>query len=212
MTVSILRSAARFAERDEGRMTWHTFSFGPFYDPARVGFGPIVLCDEHLLGNDRGFSTHPHQGVTIVTVPTAGAVRHLDSLGNERILTPGEVGVFETADGVTHSEYAAAPATRFVQFWLTSDADEPAYAVADLADGLAVGPHRLDRIALAPGETHQIAGGSRRFVVMAAGSLLRNSLAEPLSHGDAYTIDNHDPITVTAATDATLLIWTLAEE
>lgn len=210
MTVTILRSGDRFTERAQGRMTWHTFSFGSFYDPARVGFGPIVLCDEHLLGDGQGFSTHPHQGVTIVTVPTAGAVRHVDSLGSERVLSPGQVGIFETARGVTHSEIAAASATRFVQFWLTSEAEEPAYTVEELIGGLAVGQHHLERIVLAAGETGEIAGDSRRFVFIAAGSLVRNSLAQPLSQGDAYMIDNDDPITVTAATDTVLLVWALA--
>lgn len=210
MTVTILRSGDRFTEREKGRMTWHAFSFGPFYDPARVGFGPMVLCDEHLLSDGQGFSTHPHQGVTIVTVPTSGAVRHVDSLGNERVVSPGQVGVFETAGGVTHSEIAAASATRFVQFWLTSDAEEPAYSVEEIVGGLAVGPHRLERVLLAPGEAAEITGGQRRFVFMAAGSLLRNSLAEPLSQGDAYLIEDQEPVTVTAATDATLLVWALA--
>ncbi|BBH17607.1 hypothetical protein Back2_18940 [Nocardioides baekrokdamisoli] len=210
MTVTILRSGDRFTEREQGRMTWHAFSFGPFYDPARVSFGPLVLCDEHLLGDGQGFSTHPHQGVTIVTVPTAGAVRHTDSLGNERVVSPGQVGIFETAGGVTHSEIAAASATRFVQFWLTSEAEEPAYAVDDLSEGLAVGPHRLERLVLAAGDAVEIAGGTRRFVFMASGSLVRNSLAEPLSQGDAYLIDDQDPVTVTAATDVILLVWTLA--
>jgi redox-sensitive bicupin YhaK (pirin superfamily) len=210
VTVTILRSGDRFTEREKGRMSWHAFSFGPFYDPARVGFGPMVLCDEHLLSDGQGFSTHPHQGVTIVTVPTIGAVRHVDSLGSERVVSPGQVGIFETAGGVTHSEIAAASATRFVQFWLTSDAEEPAYSVEEIVGGLAVGPHRLERVLLAPGEAAEITGGERRFVFVAAGSLLRNSLAEPLSQGDAYLIEDQEPVTVTAATDATLLVWALA--
>lgn len=209
MTVTILRSADRFTERQRGRMTWHAFSFGQFYDPQRVAFGPLVLCDEHLLGDGQGFSTHPHQGVTIVTVPTSGAVRHSDSLGNERVVTPGQVAVFETAGGVTHSEIAAASATRFVQFWLSSEAEEPAYSVEDVVDGLAVGQHRLERVVLRAGERARIVGGTRRFVFMATGSLLRNSLAEPLAQGDAYLIDDEEPVSVTAATDAVILVWTL---
>lgn len=210
MTVSILRSADRFTERERGRMTWHSFSFGAHYDPARVAFGPMVLCDEHLLGDGQGFSTHPHQGVTIITVPTAGAVRHVDSLGNERVVSPGQVAILETANGLTHSEIAAAPATRFVQFWLTSEANEPAYAVEQPVGGLSVGPHRLERLVLAPGESGEITGGTRRFVFVATGSLVRNSLAEPLGQGDAYLIEDQDPVMVTAATDTVLLVWALA--
>jgi redox-sensitive bicupin YhaK (pirin superfamily) len=210
MSVTIIRSADRFTEQERGRMTWHAFSFGSFYDPARVGFGPILVCDEHLLGDGQGFSTHPHNGVTIVTAPTTGAVRHTDSLGSERVVSPGQVAVFETAGGVTHSEIAAASATRFVQFWLTSEAEEPAYAVHDLADSVAVGAHRLERLALSAGTSVEISGGTRRFVFVASGALLRNSLAEPLGQGDAYLIDMPDPITVTAATDTVLLVWKLA--
>lgn len=209
MTVTILRSIDRFTEREPGRMTWHAFSFGPFYDPARVGFGPLVLCDEHLLSDGHGFSTHPHQGVTIVTVPTSGAVRHTDSLDSDRVVTPGQVGVFETANGVTHSEIAAAPATRFVQFWLTSDAAEPAYAVEDLVGGLAVGPHRLERVVMRAGESARLAEGTKRFVHVASGALLRNSLAEPLGQGDAYLIEGDEAVSVGAATDTVLLVWSL---
>jgi quercetin 2,3-dioxygenase len=223
VAVDIFRGTSRFTDRGEGRMTWHAFSFGQHYDPDRVGFGPMVCHDEHLLAQGRGFPTHAHRGIDIVTWVVAGALTHTDSLGSPgspgTTLTPGSVGVLSAGSGVEHSEIAASPATRFVQVWLPSDASEqPSYAVrpVDLsADGfspaVAVGAAALRVARLDAGEEVSVPQAPLRHLFVSSGALLRNSLAEPLQAGDAFAITGDDVISVTAAVPTELLLWTFDE-
>ncbi len=87
-------------------MTHHSFSFGEHYDPERLGFGPMVCHDDHLLGSGRGFDTHHHSDLEIVTWVVSGALRHVDSSGSTTVVEAGSVAVLSTGDGVDHSEHA----------------------------------------------------------------------------------------------------------
>ena len=73
MRVEIRRGSTRFQEREPGRVTRHSFAFGSDYDPARLSFGPMVCHDDHLLGPGRGFETHRHSGLEIITYVVSGA-------------------------------------------------------------------------------------------------------------------------------------------
>lgn len=218
MSVEIRRGSGRFTDREPGRATWHAFSFGAHYDPDRLRFGPMVCHDEHLLGEGRGFQTHPHEELEIVTWVVSGALTHRDSLGSTATLRPGQVGHLRAGSGVTHSELAAAPQTRFVQVWLVPDADAmtPSYAVTEVAAGPgfveALRPTSgsvLSIARLAGGERVTLPAGARRHLFVAAGALLRSSLAEPLGQGDAFLVEDEGDIEVTAAVPTELLAWTL---
>lgn len=196
-------------------MTWHAYSFGQHYDPDRVGFGPMVCHDEHLLASGRGFETHHHRGVDIVTWVVAGALEHRDSLGGTATLSPGSVGVLSTGSGVDHSEIAAAPATRFVQVWLPSGSEETSYAVrpVPLTDGefvpaVGIGESAFSVAQLPAGAQVTLPQGALRHLFVASGALLRSSLAEPLQAGDAFTIRGEDEVSVGAAVPTQLLLWT----
>jgi quercetin 2,3-dioxygenase len=198
-------------------MTWHTFSFGTHYDPDRVGLGAMVCHDEHLLGDGRGFATHHHSDVAIVTWVVSGALRHEDSLtpGTPTVIGPGHVGVLYAGDGVDHSEVAAAPQTRFVQAWISS-AEPPSYATRavepgpDFAVAARVGSASLYVAAPDLNGTVVVPAGSLRHVFVASGGLLRNSLAEPLDAGDALVLRDEDgPTELTAAMPSLLLAWVL---
>jgi hypothetical protein len=217
VAVEIRRGTARFTEREVGRATRHAFSFGAVYDPAHVAFGPMICHDEHLLGNGRGFDTHRHADLDIVTWLVSGALTHTDSLGRSHTLVPGEVGHLHAGAGVEHSEIAAAPQTRFVQVWLRAkDGDEPSYDVHPVSPGtmteaLTIAGSTLWISRLAQGESVTLPAGGLLHVYVASGALLRNSLAEPLAAGDALLVrDVADPLSVTAAVDAELLIWGLS--
>ncbi|MCA1981830.1 pirin family protein [Nocardioides nematodiphilus] len=223
MTVEIRRGTTRFMDRGPGRATWHSLSFGQHYDPERLRIGPMVCHDEHLLGDGKGFETHQHDELEIVSWVVSGAVTHVDSLGSEVTLSAGQVGHLRAGSGVTHSEVAAAPQTRFVQVWITPDEPdlEPAYSAPDvsLESGRLVEVLRPTSTAvfsvarLAAGESVTVPAGPIRHVYVAAGALLRSSLAEPLTQGDAFVVSDeadatHD-LTVTAAIETELLVWRL---
>ena len=217
VTVEIRRGTARFTERGVGRATRHAFSFGAAYDPAHVSFGPMTCHDEHLLGDGRGFATHRHAGVDIVTWVLSGALAHVDSTGGSHVLRPGEVGHLRAGTGVEHSEVAAAPQTRFVQVWLRSeDGGEPSYEVSPvdggpLSEALTVGDSTLWVSRLGAGESVTLPSAGLLHVYVATGALLRHSLAEPLSAGDALLATAEPgPLDVTAAVDTELLVWRLS--
>ena len=226
MTVEVRRGNARFVTREEGRSTRHSFSFGPHYDQDNVGFGPLICHDDHVLKPGAGFPDHGHRDLEIVTWVVAGAVVHTDAGGEPVVLRPGTVAVQSAGTGVRHGEVAADDVgpTRFVQAWLTPDADdaEPSYAVAtpDLSTGglvpvagegtsLAIGAAgaTLAAARLGAGEQVTLSGAPLQHVFVATGSLARSSLAEPLQAGDAFRITDQPGLVLTAASPTELLVW-----
>jgi redox-sensitive bicupin YhaK (pirin superfamily) len=139
VTIEVRRAADRFVTREGGRTTWHSFSFGRFYDPGNVGFGPLVAHNDERLPPGTGYPDHEHRDVEIVTVVLDGALRHTDSSGRETVLLPGEISRTSAGVGIVHAEVAdpsSGPgvATRFVQTWLRPDepGGAPSYATADV--------------------------------------------------------------------------------
>jgi len=220
VSVEIRRGTDRFITREGGLFTRHSFSFGGHYDPANVRFGRLVCHDDHLLAGGRGFEDHPHQDVEIVSWVLTGALQHRDSSGNEHVVGPGEVQVLSAGSGVTHAELAGpGGATRFVQAWLTPEdtGTPPAYSVTpaalspgELTEVLRLGDARFLVARLATGDTVTLPDEPLQHVFVATGALLRSSLAEPLSDGDAFRITDQPGLSVTAAVPTELLVWTFA--
>ena len=228
VTVEIRRGTKRFADRNVGRITWHSFSFGSHYDPERVGFGPMVCHDEHLLAAGQGFDTHHHEGVEIISWVLSGAVEHRDSTGASTVLRPGEVGHLSSGSGVEHAEHAAGPQTRFVQVWLT--AEEPDRPPSYDARPVTLEPGSFTEVLrprsdatlsvaeLAAGDEVTLPEARLRHLFVASGALVRSSLAEPLAAGDAFEItapdesrtSGADPVRVAAGVPTQLLLWSFA--
>lgn len=142
MTIAVWAAESRFVTRAEGRTTYHSFSFGAHYDPARPGFADLVALNEELLPPGTGYDDHPHRATEIVTVVLAGQLRHRSALGEE-ILTAGEVQRLSSGSGVVHSEVNPADEeTVFLQCWVRPDSEDPSpdYARATLppSDGFVV--------------------------------------------------------------------------
>ncbi|WP_151083954.1 pirin family protein [Nocardioides cynanchi] len=224
MSVVVRRGLARFTAREAGRQTRHSFSFGPFYDPERVSFGPLVALNDDLLGRDAGYPEHEHSDLVIVTWVVTGCLEHTDPLGTTR-QPAGQVAVTATGSGTTHSERAAGEVTRFVQMWLTPDASggdlrrevgtpdlsAPGWVRVAGEGGLALGiaGARLDLADVAAGETIALPDAARAYVFVVSGALVRSSLAEPLAAGDAFELTEHGGrgLGVTAAVPTQLLAW-----
>jgi hypothetical protein len=229
VSVEIRRGSSRFVERAQGRLSHHGFSFGPHFDPERLAFGPMVCHDDHLLGRGTGFEEHPHEGLEIVTWVVSGTLVHRDATGAAVELGPGDCGVLSAGAGVRHSEIASNAGTaRFVQVWLTPDSPDlaPTYARAAVAaapgDGLVrvvgeggplavgVAGAALDVVRLAAGERVTLPEAAKVHAFVTTGALLRSSLAEPLSAGDAFCMTDAAAYEVTAAVPTELLVWTFA--
>lgn len=139
MSLEVRRGADRFVTVEPGRTTRHSFSFGPHYDPANLGFALLVSHNDDRLAPGAGYPDHPHQEIEVVTWVLSGALAHRDTLGSAGVLEPGQVQVMSAGTGVVHSEFAAPGAgpTRFVQTWVRPDAwgSAPTYRSAAVAPG-----------------------------------------------------------------------------
>lgn len=125
----------RSAERghfDHGWLeTWHTFSFGDYFDPAFHGFRVLRVLNEDVVAPLGGFPAHPHRDMEILTWILSGALEHGDSMGNGSIIRPGEAQLMTAGRGVVHSEKNPSPTdpVHLLQIWLfpSSKGLEPRY-------------------------------------------------------------------------------------
>ncbi|MDX9892340.1 MAG: pirin family protein [Bacteroidales bacterium] len=100
--------------------THHTFSFANYYNNERVHFGMLRVLNDDWIEGGKGFGTHPHDNMEIITIPLSGAIAHKDSMGNSSVIQHGEVQVMSAGTGITHSEFNAdgsMPVT-ILQIWV----------------------------------------------------------------------------------------------
>jgi redox-sensitive bicupin YhaK (pirin superfamily) len=98
----------------------HTFSFGQYRDPERMGFGLLRVINDDVVQSGKGFGTHPHENMEIVSIPLSGELLHHDSMGNTQHITAGEVQIMSAGTGIAHSEYNASDTdpVGFLQIWV----------------------------------------------------------------------------------------------
>lgn len=111
--------------------SWHTFSFGDYYNPKSMGFRSLRVINEDHVSAGGGFPLHPHHDMEIFSYVLSGQLAHEDSIGNRRILKPGEIQLMRAGTGVRHSEFnpSATEKAHFLQVWITPETTglAPAY-------------------------------------------------------------------------------------
>ncbi|MFF1477701.1 pirin family protein [Streptomyces sp. NPDC058301] len=217
--ISVRRAHERYRGGDAaaGIASLHAFSFGGFYDPDNLRFGPVLACNEERLAPGAGFDEHPHSHTEIVTWVVEGELTHRDSTGHATIVRAGDVQHLSSAGGVRHEERNESPAPLvFVQMWLAPQhpggtpsyeivrgiADSTPYAV--LAAGAMLHVRRLT-----PGERTAVPDAPGVYVHVVRGEVALG--AEWLGPGDSARLTGEPGLDVIARTGAELLFWELNE-
>lgn len=98
----------------------HSFSFANYYNPDRMHFGALRVLNDDAIAGGKGFGTHPHDNMEIITIPLDGAIEHKDSMGNSSVIHAGEIQVMSAGTGIQHSEFnhLGDKTLRLLQIWL----------------------------------------------------------------------------------------------
>ncbi|WP_299214064.1 pirin family protein [uncultured Aquimarina sp.] len=101
--------------------SYHTFSFGNYYNPERMSFGALRVLNDDTVSSGMGFGKHPHDNMEIISIPLEGDLEHKDSMGNTTVIKQGDIQVMSAGTGVFHSEYNknSDKEVKFLQIWIT---------------------------------------------------------------------------------------------
>lgn len=121
MAQTILHKAANRGHANHGWLdSYHTFSFGSYYNSQIMNFGALRVLNDDTVSGGRGFGSHPHDNMEIISIPLEGDLEHEDNLGNVAVIRKGDVQIISAGTGVFHSEKNknANAQVQFLQIWL----------------------------------------------------------------------------------------------
>jgi redox-sensitive bicupin YhaK (pirin superfamily) len=235
ITPTAIRRAGDRGYADHGWLrSLHTFSFADYYDPEHMGYRTLRVINEDRVAPGRGFGTHSHRDMEILSYVLGGELAHKDSMGSSGVIRPGDVQRMSAGTGVSHSEFnnSKDEPVHFLQIWILPERRgiEPGYQQKHFPEADRRGQLRLiasrdgrdhsvtihqdadvRAALLGPGEqvTHQLATGRGAWLHVARGSITTGG--EALSAGDAATFERAGAIEIAANNeDAELLLFDLA--
>ena len=211
----------------------HTFSFADYFDPERVSFGALRVINEDRIAPGKGFGTHPHRDMEIITYVIDGAIEHKDSMGNGTIITAGEVQRMTAGTGVAHSEFNPSNDSELhlLQIWIIPERNglQPGYeqirfpredklnrlrliGSRDGRDGSITIHQDVDLFGsvLEKGRSvkHVVPTGRKIFVQLIKGNIDVNG--QPLAAGDGAKIKDVNGLTISASSEAEFLVFDMS--
>lgn len=231
--ITLRKSDDRGATRIDWLDSKHSFSFGEYYDPQNMGFGPLRVINEDVIAGGGGFRPHPHRDMEIITYILSGALQHKDSLGTGSVIRPGEIQKMSAGSGIVHSEFNASREREchLLQIWIepSKEGIAPAYeqkaidpeAVKNHFSRIAAPDPRDNEVKLVQDAeiwaakfdagveaVHQLEKGRRAWLQVASGTIELGD--HKLKAGDAAAITDEDRILVRAHAPSEVLLFDLA--
>lgn len=229
----------RGTDRGEGDHGWlksfHSFSFADYFDPARLGFGPLRVINEDRVAPGAGFGAHGHRDMEIISYVLSGALAHRDSIGNGSALGPGDVQRMSAGRGIRHSEFNGSQLepVHFLQIWIVPSEPgiEPSYEEKHFTEAdkrgrlcLLASPDRAQGSMLIHQDVRLYAGlydgaetstqalpqARQAYVHLARGTLTVNGVE--LQGGDAMAITAAESLSLRDGKNAEVLVFDLPEE
>lgn len=213
--------------------TYHTFSFADYHDPHHMGFADLRVINDDVIAPGRGFGTHPHRDMEIITYVLEGALEHKDSMGNGSVMRPGDVQRMSAGTGVAHSEFnhSSDEPVRLLQIWILPDRSghTPGYEQKHFADEEKRG--RLRLIASKSGDegsvslnqdarvfaglfdgdesaNYTVSEGRVAWLQVANGALMLNG--QRLETGDGASIESAGELLISDGDNAEVLLFDMA--
>jgi redox-sensitive bicupin YhaK (pirin superfamily) len=212
--------------------TYHTFSFGDYYDPRFMGFRDLRVINEDRVHPGHGFPTHGHRDMEIITYVLEGSLEHKDSIGTGSVIRPGEVQRMSAGTGVRHSEHnhSESEPVHLLQIWIMPDQQsiEPSYEQKTYTDDekrgrlrLIASPdgrdnsviiHQDARVYAAlvePGQeiVHQLDANRHAWVQIARGAIELNG--QSLNLSDGAGVSGEQSLKITGREAAEILLFDL---
>ena len=213
--------------------SFHSFSFAGYYDPQHMGWGNLRVINEDWVAPGKGFGTHGHRDMEIVTYVLSGLLAHKDSMGNIKTIPPGDVQRMSAGTGVQHSEFNHAPndTTHLLQIWIEPNVRSvtPSYEQKTFATAEKQGVLRLvaspdgsqgsvtihadaqlyaGLLEVGQSASLALAPGRKAYVHLVRGGLAVNGQA--LTTGDAALLSDEPQVNLTDANGAEVLVFDLS--
>ena len=230
--IAVRKSSDRGHAEHGWLSSYHSFSFADYYDPQEVGWGTLRVLNEDRVQPGKGFGSHGHKNMEIISYVLEGELQHEDSMGNGTIIRPGEVQRISAGTGIQHSEFnpSSSVPVHFIQIWIEPERRglEPGYeqklfTAADKRGRLRLVASRngregsvtvhqdADLYASQLGQneevSHPVAAGRIAYLHLIKGALRVNGIQ--LKTGDAAKIESEPELVIRADAESELLLFDL---